>query len=440
MFRSRPLPRAGMALLAAVTGLLLCLHAAGWLTALVVIARTASPTVPQVQTAIVLVLGAAVTFTAGRARRHRRLAVILALGCMAVLFVAVPLAPRYRARDLMPGGVDTVQSRSAFKDRFRVAGGDINFHSHLGDVVIVGLDAAFGQTDRSPAQAFAALSRLAGLVFLIELGVAAAWHRWSRQSCRYVGLTLAMPLVLLYFSYWELGYLSMAVGVAPLLVMGRSRQLLRAQTSAWVAGCLQGLHTALHGFGLFGIAGGALAALDARGGFRRGWIRAATFASAAVACYLGWIFPYVAIWRLTIESNRQLGYRPLLEAAIFEHRIANPLLSIAGFGEFGLFSAVAGVPLLAWACLSASRRAIVQPALFALPSLIFLVRWWPVSAPYNLDLLLSIYPGVFAACWVTASSRRRAIGGLVVLAVLHLLLWTMLGNGTFGRVWVTDGR
>jgi hypothetical protein len=47
---------------------------------------------------------------------------------------------------------------------------------------------------------------------------------------------------------------------------------------------------------------------------------------------------------------------------------------------------------------------------------------------------------VFAACWVTASSRRRAIGALVVLAVLHLLLWTMLGNGTFSRVWVTDGR
>jgi hypothetical protein len=98
------------------------------------------------------------------------------------------------------------------------------------------------------------------------------------------------------------------------------------------------------------------------------------------------------------------------------------------------------VPLLAWACLSASRRAVVQAALFGLPSLIFLVRWWPVSAPYNLDLLLSIYPGVFAACWVSASSRRRAIGALVVLGVLHLLLWTMLGNGTFGRIWVTDGR
>ena len=440
MVRSRLLEHAGMALLLAVTGLLLCLHAAGWLTAAVVIAQTAAPMVPQVQSAIVLAFGVAVTRAAGGTRRHRRLAVTVALVCMAGLFVAVPLAPRYQARDLMPGGVDTVQSRRTFEDRFRVADGDVNFHSHLSDVVIVGLDAAFGRTDRSPAQAFSALSRLAGLVFLIELGVAAAWHRWSRQSCRYVGLALAMPLVLLYFSYWELGYLSMAAGVAPLLAMGRSRRLLRAQASAWVAGCLQGIHTALHGFGLFGIAGGALAALDARGGWRRGWIRAATFASAAVACYLGWIFFYVTVWRLSLESNRQLGYRPLLEAAVFEHRIANPLLSVSGFGEFGLFSAVAGVPLLAWACLSASRRAVVQAALFGLPSLIFLVRWWPVSAPYNLDLLLSIYPGVFAACWVTASSRRRAIGGLVVLAVLHLLLWTMLGNGTFSRVWVTDGR
>jgi len=440
MVRSGRLSHAGMTLLLAVTGVLLCLHAAGWLAAIVVVAKTASPAMPQVQSAIVLVLGVAVTFAAGRTRRHRRLAVIIALVCAAVSFVAVPLAHRYHARDLMPGGVDTVQSRRSFEDRFRVAGGDINLHSHLSDVVMVGLDAAYGRTDRSPARAFSALSRLAGLVFLLELGVAAAWHRWSRQSCRYVGLALAMPLVLLYFGYWELGYLSMAAGVAPLLALGRSRRLLQAQTSAWVAGCLQGLHTALHGFGLFGIAGGTLAALDARGGVRRGWIRAATFASAAVACYLGWIFLYVTVWRLSLESNRQLGYRPLLHSAIFEHRIANPLLSLSGFGEFGMFSAVAGVPLLAWACLSASRRTVVQAALFALPSLIFLVRWWPVSAPYNLDLLLSIYPGVFAACWVSSSSRSRAIGALVVLVVLHLLLWTMLGNGTFSRVWVTDGR
>lgn len=437
---SRPASRPVVTWLLAASGLLLCLHAAGWLTAILVMARTASPMVPQPQSAIVMAFGAAVVRAASGTRRQRRLAVLVTLGCTAVVFVAVPLNPRYEARDLMPGGVDTVQSRHTFEERFRVASGDVNFHSHLSDVVMAGLDAAFGYTERSPAQAFAALSRLAGFVFLIELGAAAAWYRWSRQICRYVGLALATPLTLLYFSYWELGYLSMAVGAAPLLAMGRSRSVLRAQASAWVAGCLQGLHTALHGFGLFGVAGGTLAALDARGGLRRGWIRAATFASAAVACYLGWVFLYVAVWRLTLESSRTFGYRPLFEAAVFEHRTANPLLSLDGFGEFGLFSAVSGVPLLAWACLSASRGAVVQAALFGLPGLLFLVRWWPVSAPYNLDLLLSVYPGMFAACWVSASSRRRAIGALVILAVLHLLLWTMVGNGTFGRIWVTDGR
>jgi hypothetical protein len=85
-----------------------------------------------------------------------------------------------------------------------------------------------------------------------------------------------------------------------------------------------------------------------------------------VACYLGWIFPYVTdLAAVTIESNRQLGYRAdSLERHLrAPHR--EPVLSLAGFGEFGLFSAVAGVPLLAWACLSASRRAVVQAALFA---------------------------------------------------------------------------
>src|SRR4029450_4648578 len=139
-----------------------------------------------------------------------------------------------------------------------------------------------------------------------------------------------MPVVLLYFSYWELGYLSMAAGVAPLLAMGRSRQVLRAQASAWVAGGLPGVPTAVPGSGPFGIPGGALAALDARGGLRRGWIRAATFASAAVACYLGWIFFYVTVWRLTLESNRQLGYRPLFAAAELPDLIAKDLPYIAG--------------------------------------------------------------------------------------------------------------
>ena len=114
------------------------------------------------------------------------------------------------------------------------------------------LDGAFGRSEMSPARAYDALSSLAGLLFLLELGIAAAWHKWSRQSCRYVGLAMATPLCLLFFGYWDLGYLCMAVGVVPLLALARGRMPVRAEAGTLVAGCLQGLHTALHGFGLLG--------------------------------------------------------------------------------------------------------------------------------------------------------------------------------------------
>ena len=125
---------------------------------------------------------------------------------------------------------------------------------------------------------------------------------------------------------------------------------------------------------------------------------------------------------------------PFFESIVFDNKIANPLLSQAGFGEFGLLSALSGVPVLALALLSARRAALVPAALFALPGLFFLVQWWPPSAPFNLDLMLSVFPGLFAACWVVASSRRSSLGALLVLMGLHVLLWTTVGNTVFSRV------
>jgi len=244
---------------------------------------------------------------------------------------------------------------------------------------------------------------------------------------------MATPLCLLFFGYWELGHLSIAVGVVPLLALGRSRVPVRAHAATLVAGCLQGIHTALHGFGLLAMAGGALAALSRPGDALRRSVRAATFTSAAVALYLGWIFLYVTLGRLSLIWERELGHRPLFESIVFENKIATPLLSQVGFGEFGLFSALAGVPLLALALLSSRRTALVPAMLYALPGLLFLVRWWPASAPFNLDLLLSIFPGLFAACWVVASSRRTSTHALILLSGLHLLLWTTVGNGVFAR-------
>ena len=421
-------------LLVGVTSATLAIHGAGWVATASVLRQGVTFHAPQIQSAIVVGLALVVLRAAAAPRRSRRLIVICVLAVAAVAFVTVPLPRQFEGEGLMPGGADTAKSREAFETRFRVSDGEVNFHSHLGDVVMTMLDGAFGRSGTAPARAYDAISRLAGLLFLIELTLVASWHRWSRRSCRYVGLAMAAPVSLLYFGYWDLGYLSMAAGVFPLLALAGERMRARTDLATLVAGFLQGLHTALHGFGLIGMAGGALAGLAWRGDGVSRFVRAATFAAAAVSMYLGWIFFYVTIGRLSIIWERQIGYRPLVQSMVFDHRLAYPLFSQAGLGEFGLFGALAGVPLLLLAALSYRRAALIPAVLFALPGLMFLVRWWPISAPFNLDLLLSVFPGVFAANWVLASSRRTAGLGLFVLAGLHVLVWTTVGNGLFARL------
>jgi hypothetical protein len=427
-------------LLIAVTSAMVIFHVAGWIAAAGIFwQEQVTLHVPRIQSAIVIGLALLVLRATSAPRRHRRFVVLCALVVAAVSFVTVPLprqfdSPADPGESLMPSGSDAGRSRGQFEDRFRVDRGDVLFHSHLADVAINALDSAFGRTETSPARAYDTLSTLAGLLFLLELGIAAAWHRWSRQVCRYVGLAMATPLCLLFFGYWDLGYLSIAVGVVPLLALARGRMPVPAHAAALVAGFLQGLHTAFHGFGLLSLASGALAALSKPGDALRRVLRAATFTSAGVALYLGWMFFYVTLGRFSLIWERELGHRPFFESIAFENKLATPLFSQAGFGEFGLFSALSGVPLLALALLSARRAALVPAALYALPGLFFVVRWWPTSAPFNLDLLLSIFPGVFAACWVVACSRRTSMGALLLLSGLHVLLWTTVGNGVFARM------
>ncbi|MDA1184968.1 MAG: hypothetical protein O2930_10030 [Acidobacteria bacterium] len=428
--------------LVGLTGAMLMLHAIGWIATASVFWEQATLHLPRIQSAIVIGFGLLVLRATAAPRRWRRLVVLCVLVAVAVAFVAAPLPkqfnlPAAQGESLMPSGSDAGRSRGEFENRFRVWQGDVQFHSHLADVAITALDGAFGRSATSPARAYDALSTLAGLLFLLELGIAAAWHRWSRQSCRYVGLALATPLCLLFFGQWDLGYLTVAVGVVPLLALAKGRMPVPANAAGLVAGALQGLHTAFHGFGLLGMASGALAALGPPGTALRRCLSGATFTSAAVALYLGWIFLYVTFGRLSLVWEREVGYRPFFESTVFEGKLATPLFSQAGLGEFGLFSALAGVPLLALAMLWTRRTMQVPTMLYALPGLVFIVRWWPTSAPFNLDLLLSIFPGVFAACWVLAASSRKSMQALVMLVGLHVLLWTTVGTGIFARLEVT---
>jgi hypothetical protein len=58
-------------------------------------------------------------------------------------------------------------------------------------------------------------------------------------------------------------------------------------------------------------------------------------------------------------------------------------------------------------------------------------------APLNLDLLTAAFPGLFAACWLLASSRERSVVGLVLMLALHILFWTNIGSTLMQRVWIT---
>ena len=421
-------------LLAWAAGTLVFLHVLGWI---LVAAELAGTTlyVPPIQAAIGLGLSLLVVRVAGARRRVRGTVAVSVLIVTAVAFLTVPMPVTFVDNTLMADGVERVESRDRFERRFPLADGQVNFHSHLGDIAIISLDRFFGASETSVQPAFSALSHLAGLLFLAELLVVGTLYRWSRRACRYVGLAIGTPMASLYFGYWEVGYLAAAVGVVPLLLFRPNRGGVSTQASTMAAGALQGLHTAMHGYGLLGMAGGALLALRA-GTFARGALRSLTFTSMAVALYLGWIFFYVMQFGWEIVYLKTLDSRPLLTTDIVAGRSAAPLLSLNGWADLSLSGLLAGTPLLALALVKNSSRATVSVGLFALPGLMFLLRWWPAIFPMNWDLLMVMLPGVWAACWVLSASSARSYAAVLVCVAMHFLLWSSVGNMWFFRPFV----
>ena len=421
------------------------IHVVGWGVAARTILFEASPHVPRIQSIVVLGLGAlAVRAAALRRRRTRQLVVVAVLLATLAAFLTLPLPPlRFEGSGYMADAADNINDRAKFDRRFPIAvGPTTGFHSYLCDLVMTRLERAYaasGNSGNATARAYATLSKLAGTLFLIELFIVAALHRYSRRVCRYVAVAIASPLALLYFGYYELGYLAMTGAVVPLLAIRRGSDI-RITGSTLSAGLFQGFHTALHGFGLLGLGGGVLSLVAARAPAAQRAVRTLAFASAGVAMYLGWVFIYVVGMGISIivENTVQgFGFRRLFEDVIIDKRIAYPLFSVAGLTEIGLISMIAGVPLLILAWIKSPRGALIVSAAYALPGLIFLASWWPPGAPLNLDLLMAAFPGLFAACWLLASSRERAVTALVLMVALHTLFWTNLGSTLLHRVWIT---
>ena len=418
-------------------------HAVGWGFAVRELWRNAEHHLfMQPSSVAVLALGAVTIWAAGSLARAGRRGVVLAvLAATMVSFVALPIPPlRFNKHGYRSDGADNIDSRERFEHRFPLAVSDkTSFHSFLGDLVMTRLDARFGKTAQGTQRAYATLSRMAGGLFLIELLIVAAWHRFSRRICRYVGLTIASPIALLYSGFYELGYLAICASSVPLLAIRRRSDLQDTSATLW-AGLFQGLHTALHGFGLFGLAGGVLSLVVERGTAMRRMVRTLAYASAGVAMYLGWIFIFVVGMHVSIVVENALtgfGFRHLFETVVLDRRYAYPIFSMSGLTEIGLISLIVGVPLFLFACVRAARSDVPTAAAYALPGLLFLVAWWPPGAPLNVDLLFTAFPGLLVACWLMAATPRRAHFAFVAACLLHLLFWTNAASTTLPRVWIT---
>ena len=146
-------------------------------------------------------------------------------------------------------------SRAAFDTYFSMEN-SVRFHFHLSRPILYWLDRALGSTATSPQQALLVLSWLAGCAFIAGVMVVARIERWSAHALRYVGLAVASPTTLFYFGFRELGYLPLSVLAFPLLIRASGSLALPTRVGFFAAsGVEHGLRSALHGFGLVGLAG-----------------------------------------------------------------------------------------------------------------------------------------------------------------------------------------
>jgi hypothetical protein len=391
-------------------------------------------------------------------RQWRIRATVAALVIFAMATVAMPLDHQFAGNGFMGDGYDYSQDRDKFERNIPMAGAhqELHFKSHLGDLTMALIDRAAGRTETSPATAYATLSRIGGLLLDGELALLLVLFRGSRRACRFVALAIAAPIALTFFGYYEVGYLSVGIAVFPLILYAIHRR--GDGTAVDVAGGLQGLHAAFHGFGLVGIAGGTLAALalgrrsaKREGGARRGLSLAFRFAAFALAFYLGWVLIYIVGMGMSIVSDpyaSHIAFRKLFQLYVFDKRLVHPLLSWNGIGEVGMASLGIGIPLLV---LGIARPAFARRAsagrqnlecqaalLFASPSLFFLIMWWPsAGVQHDMDLLLGAFGAISAGAWLAARTPRAAFQGWILLAATHLLFWAVVANRTMDRVWLT---
>jgi hypothetical protein len=387
----------------------------------------------SVQSVISCAFGALLLAAAGvKSSRRRSVAVTTALTAFLALALVAPIP---RDRFVMGDGSSIVQNRSNFDDLV-AHGSVVRFSAHLAYRLLGRFDAALGSTADSPIEAYRMLSWLAGVVFAVSLWCLAAIDHWSARSVRYIALALMAPATLMYFGYLEVGYLSLSAAAFPFI----ARDLMKSDdlTAGLLVGAiLLGLGAAMHGIGYLGIAALFVAVLADDIPIRRRLLLAIALSGIAIAAALIWVWYYLAVLGLDVIPGHAAGgfiLRPLWQAREAESRILYPLFSIVTARDVFFSGLIAGLPMILvtlWIRRQSARAARLALA-FSLPCAIaFLLFWPPQGIAIEMDMIVAMFPAVFALLWVSSASVRASVVSAALLALGHAAFWWVVLHDQF---------
>jgi hypothetical protein len=280
------------------------------------------------------------------------------------------------------------------------------------------------------------LSWLGGVVFAVSLWCLAATDRWSARSVRYAALALIAPATLMYFGYLEVGYLSLSAAAFPFI----SRDLMKGgdlTAGLLVGAILFGLGAAMHGVGYLSIAALFVAVVAHDLPIRRRPMLAVALSGIAIAAAMIWVWYYLAVLNFDVIPGHAAGgfmLRPLWMPHEAESRIVYPLFSITTARDVFFSGLIAGLPLVLATLMvrKQSPREVRLALAFSVPCAIaFLLFWPPQGIAIETDMIVALFPAVFALLWVTSASVAASVVSAALLVLGHAAFWWVVLHDQF---------
>jgi hypothetical protein len=126
--------------------------------------------------------------------------------------------------------------------------------------------------------------------------------------------------------------------------------------------------------------------------------------------------------------------RPLWQIREAETRIVYPLFSIVTARDVLFSGLIAGLPLVLVTLMvrrQSAREARLALA-FSVPcALAFLLFWPPQGIAIEMDMIVALFPAVFALLWVCSTTVRASIASAVLLVLGHAAFWWVVFDDRF---------